>query len=237
MAGLGGLMVVVPSALFVLSSFTDEKEKTHTVHNVAGIAVYGVILGVGLLLSTWRPTDQIVPFRMVLAVALASAIGGLMGGDFVEGSYYLAPVVAIILLLLHPARSDVVSFARPVTWMLVVALVALVPVIAFSITQSGLQQDALPGDSHGELHHYSGMAAISIGIVLSAIVGSFPAKGFVSGVWLVAIAGAILGATSIAYTEYAGAYETLWAWLIIGWILAWVVAAVYSSGMGRTSEA
>ena len=48
-AGVFGVFVLGTSVPFAIGSFVDESQDLHLIHNLSGAAVYGVLLGVGLI--------------------------------------------------------------------------------------------------------------------------------------------------------------------------------------------
>ena len=74
----------------------------------SGLAVYGVILGVGLLAVAARPERTIAVFQGLALAAVGALIGGVMSGDLVEGAWFAPAVLVMILVALHPERKALV---------------------------------------------------------------------------------------------------------------------------------
>jgi hypothetical protein len=211
--------------LFVIGTFTDEKEKLHTVHNLSGLCAYVAVLGAGLALAAWRPERQIAAFQAVVAASLAMIVAGLLGADLIEGTYFVAPVVVVVLWLLHPARAETLRFGTPSVPMLAVTAAAAVPATAYALTQTALERNGLPGDPHLEFHHYSGIAETALMLVGAALVASFGSSGARVVAWLTGFGMALFGLISIAYPDHTSAIESPWTWLAIAWGIGFVVLA------------
>ncbi len=161
-AGVLGVSIVALSLPLTIQSFTDDAQSIHRLHNLAGVFGFGLLLG-GSLLVMARTPESIGPFWVATASGVATAIAGIVSGDFISGIYYTAPIGIAILFALHPDRRallDIRGFDLPTV---VLALVSLVPAIAFALTQSELQRNGFVSDPHVEFHHYSGVASYALG--------------------------------------------------------------------------
>ena len=220
--GVGGIVFSLP---FAIVSFVDDSEAIHRLHNVAFTALYGVLLGVALVASAWRPERNVSAFFVAVASGIAGAIAGLASEDFISGVWFSAPIAIVVMWLLHPARSRLLRPSDIDVPTLVLSLLALVPAIAFLLTESELQRTGSAADPHWELHHYSGMAAAALALPLCGFAASFRESGRRLGAWLVGISSLLLGGGSLVLSDYAGAFDALWAWLTLAWGIA-VIAVV-----------
>lgn len=221
-AGVFGVLGIVFSVPFAVISFFDDAQEIHELHNLAFVPLYGLLLGVALLLAAWRPEENASAFLVAVASGVAGAIAGLVSGDFVSGFWFSAPITIAILWWLHPSRS---SLLRPdgVHWpTAALAVVALVPAVASFLTQSELQRTGVAGDEHWELHHYSGMAALALALPLCAAAACLRATGRSSGASLVGLSAVVVAVASLALSDHVGAFDPLWAWLALAWGLALV---------------
>ena len=228
--GVGGIALSLP---FTIVSFVDDSEAIHRLHNVAFTALYGVLLGVALLASAARPDHNVSSFFVAVASGIAGAIAGLASKDFVSGVWYTAPISIVVMYLLHPGRSRLLRPSGVDFPTLALSLLALVPAIAFLLTQSDLQRTGSAADPHWELHHYSGMAAAVLALPLCGFAASFRESGRRIGAWLVGIAAVMIGVGSVSLSDYAGALDALWAWPTLAWGI--VVIAVVEFRRGAAS--
>jgi hypothetical protein len=219
-AGVFGVAGVLFSLPFVFAG-----GDLHRFHNVAFTVLYGVLLGGGLLASAWRPEANVSAFLVAIASGIAGTIAGLGSGDFISGVWYTAPISIVVLWFLHPLRREILRPEGVDAASLALSLVALVPAMAFLLTQAELQRGGVEGDPHWELHHYSGMAAAGLALPLSGIAASVRARGRRLGASLVGLAAAILGAGSLLLPDHVGAFNTVWAWLALAWGVAFLVLA------------
>jgi hypothetical protein len=224
-AGILGVVGIVLSVPFTVISFVDDAESIHRLHNVAFTALYGVLLGTALLACAWRPEQNVSAFFVAIGSGIAGAVAGLASGDFVSGVWYTGPISIAVLWALHPSRRALLrasGFHLPTA---LLSLVALAPSIAWLLTQSDLQQTGNAADPHWEFHHYSGMAAAALALPLCGLAASLRESGRRVGAWLVGVSAVLIGAGSLALSDYAGAFDALWAWLTLAWGLGIVVLA------------
>ncbi len=78
MAAVLGLAVVGLTVPFTIVSFVNEQDAIHRMHNVTGLVGFGGLIGVLLIVTAWRPEENIAAFHVIAATALA---GRDRGGD------------------------------------------------------------------------------------------------------------------------------------------------------------
>jgi hypothetical protein len=223
-AGILGVATIGLTLPFAITSFTDDAESIHRLHFLAGVFASGLLLG-GSLLVCARMPESIGPFWVAVATGVASTIAGLMSGDFISGLWVIAPISLVILIALHPARSSLLHFHGIEVATAFLGLIALVPAVAFALTQAELQRNGLVSDPHVEFHHYSGMASYALSLPLAAFAAALLVPGRRIAGWIVGVTGAGLGVASLLLSDYPGAFETVWAWLTLAWGVALVVLA------------
>ena len=182
------------------------------------------MLGGSLLICAWRP-ESIGPFWVAVATGVASTIAGLISGDFISGLWFTAPISLVILIALHPARSSLLKIDGIEVVTTLLGLVALVPAVAFALTQAELQRNGFVSDPHVEFHHYSGMASYALSLPLAAFAAALRVPGRRIAVWIVGVTGAGLGLASLLLSDYPGAFRPTWAWLTLAWGVALVAVA------------
>lgn len=226
-AGILGVAGIALSLPFTIISFVDDSEAIHRLHNVAFTALYGVLLGLALLASARRPETNVSSFFVAVASGIAGAISGLASEDFISGVWYTAPIAIVVMWLLHPNRSRLLRPSGVDVPTLALSLLALVPAIAFLLTQSELQRTGSAADPHWELHHYSGIAAAALALPLCAFAASVRESGRRLGAWLVGISAVMIGGGSLFLSDYVGAFDGGWAWLTLAWGIAVVAVAEF----------
>lgn len=226
-AGIFGLFALVFSVPFAIGSFVDEAEDIHLIHNLSGAAVYGAILGVGSLALAARPEGSVATFQGLALAAVGALIGGILAGDVVEGLWFAPAVMILVLFALYPDRASFLRFGRLRPGSLVLVAAAAIPLIAYALTQARLQSEGVLSDPHVEFHHYGGMAAGSLMLLLFAIAPGLGALGWRLAAWLAGIAMAIIAIGSIAYGDHASALGGIWAWLGLAWAVAYVALAEF----------
>jgi hypothetical protein len=222
-AGFLGVATIGLNLPFAIGSFVSETDAIHRFHFVSGTVGYGVLLGVSLLVCAWRP-EAIGPFWVALAPGLASPVAGIVPGGFISGAWFTAPVSIVVLLLLHPARKAVLDVAGIDIPDLILAIAVLVPATAYALTQADLQRNGVSADPHVDFHHYSGMAAYVFAIPLAGFAAALRVPGRRIAVWIVGVASAGLGLSSLLLSDYVSAFDPLWAWLLLAWAVVYVAA-------------
>jgi hypothetical protein len=224
-AGVLGVAVIGLNLPFAITSFTDDAESIHRLHFLAGVFASGLLLGGSLLICARRPESTIGPFWVAVATGVVSTIAGLISGDFISGLWFTAPISLVILIALHPARSSLLRIDGIEVATAFLAFVAVVPAVAFSLTQAELQRNGFVSDPHVEFHHYSGMASYALSLPLAAFAAALRVPGRRIAVWIVGVAGVGLGLGSLLLSDYPGAFRTVWAWLTLAWGFALVPVA------------
>jgi hypothetical protein len=224
-AGILGVVGIVLSVPFTVISFVDDAEALHRLHNVAFTGLYGVLLGAALLACAWRPEQNVSAFFVAVGSGIAGAIAGLASGDFISGVWYTGPISIVVLWALHPSRGALLRPSGVDLPTVILSLVALAPAIAWLLTQSELQRTGSAADPHWEFHHYSGMAAAAIALPICGLAASLRETGRRLGAWLVGVSALLIGAGSLLLSDYAGAFDTPWAWLTLVWGLAVIALA------------
>lgn len=218
----------VTGLAFVVASFTVAGEAVHRAHNLNLSCSLIALVSVPALVSLRSPARQVAPLRLAVAYALAMAVGGLLGRDFVSAFYYVMPLLVAILVVLHPARRDLLRLGRPDAVLLFLAIVALVPAVRYGLDQAQLQYAATTDEgllAHIEDHHFSGTAIHVLAIALAALLAAFAGTGRRLAAWLVSATAALYAVTSLALSADAGATSTPWAIAILAWAVLFVAAS------------
>lgn len=218
-AGVLGVAIVALSLPFTIQSFTDDAQSIHRLHNLAGLSGFGLLLG-GSLLVMARSPEAIGPFWVATASGVATTIAGIASGDFISGIYYSAPMGIVIVVVLHPDRRALLDIRGVDPATLFLAVAALIPAIAFFLTQSELQRTGLASDPHVEFHHYSGMASYVLALPLAGLAASLRVPGRRAAAWIVGLTALALGVSSLVLSDHAGAFDAVWSWLLIVWAIA-----------------
>ncbi len=236
-AGLLGVIALVLSVPFAIASFFDAEQDIHLFHNVAGTVVYGGILGVGFLLLAGRPEGNVATFQGMALASIGALVGGILAGDLVESAWFAPVLVVLIVVALYPGRADLVRVGRPQVGLVVLVLAAAAPLIAYALTQARLQSEGVPGNPHVDMHHYGAMAVTALMLLLFAVGPTLGARGWRLAAWLAGVAMAIVAITSLAYGDHESALDATWAWLALGWSMAFVAVAQLAGRRERVEAA
>ena len=213
-AAVLGIVTIGFTLPFAVGALLGEADRIHRLHFVAGALALGVLLGVSLLACARRPED--------LGPGVATTIAGIVAGDFVSGGYVTAPIALIVLFALHPERRSLFAIGGVDAGAVALAALAVVPAVAYALTQTELQRNGSSLDPHVEWHHYSGMASYALSLPLAALAAALRLPGRRIAVWIVGVTGAGLGLASLLLSDYVGAFDPVWAWLALAWGIVFV---------------
>ena len=224
-SGVFGVFALGTSIPFAIGSFVDDTQDIHLIHNLSGAAVYGVLLGAGLIALAARPEAYTAVFQGLMLASLGALIGGLLAGDLVEGFWFVVPVVIAVLFALYPGRAAFLNVGTVRPALLVLVGAAAIPMVAYALTQASLQANGSDLDPHVEAHHYGGQAVGSLMLLLFAVAPGLGAAGWRPAAWLAGISMATIALASLAYGDHASALDTAWAWAALAWAVAYVAVA------------
>jgi len=240
-AGIFGVFIIISNLAFSVPQFFSATDKVHSFHDLASMPAFLILLGVALIVMMLR-ADDVVALRVAWAVALGTLIAGLIGHDFISGSYYLTLVGAAVLTILAPARAELLRFGSPNVAMLSLAIVAAIPAIVFAWDNARimLQMDpAMDMSGHWKYHHWTGVAGSALGVVLAAIAVSFRSPGDRLWTWVVGFAAMLFGLAGIIFSDavrYPSSIGTLWGVGVFFVGLVYIVVAEVSSSADAAAE-
>jgi hypothetical protein len=119
--------------------------------------------------------------------------------------------------------------------MLSLAIVAAIPAIIFAWDNARIMLQGDPMNDmtgHWKYHHWSGVAASALGVVLAAIVVSFRSPGDRLWTWVVGFAAMLFGLAGITFSDavrYPSSIGTLWGVGVFFVGLVYIVVAEVSS--------
>jgi hypothetical protein len=235
LAALFGSLSILSSVLFAVEPLVsdDPIQQSHRVHVLGSLWGFG-LTGAVLLAIAVTPSN-VNAFQAGLVASVGLVVVGLVAGDLVTGFLFAGLVISVILYALHPHRREALSFSgRPSMLLIGLGVIALVPAGAYALTMAELQGGP-PTDPHVEMHHWSGMAAAALSIVLVGVVAGLRTEGWRLTAWLTAGAGILFGLTSAIYPDDPGTVASPWSWLSIAWSLVFAIAAGFE-GRGVVSE-
>lgn len=220
----------------------DEFNPAHRIHFMAFPLLFWPLI-VGLLMQLKSPEKQLAGQLMALLpfVALFTAFAIT---DFWEPATFMGVFGAVTLLttLLHPSGRDLlgsISVSRVNRVLLVLAIVAAVPLLAYVGTQVGLQTGAIEagghdhaGSGHAETHeehiefgHFMLMSAVGLFVIGLGLLSSLQQPGWWLPAWFAGILAAFLGLASVVFPAAASSGDLIWAVGAIAWGIAFIVAA------------
>jgi hypothetical protein len=233
-AWVGLLVVVFGFIFFGLTSlaigwFGDLEGVAGPVTELGYGALVGLILTVGVASQLRRPERNIAGLQQAALVIPSMAAGSLLAWDSqnLEPLVFLIPALAL-LWVLHPARAVLLRPAIRMSPLLVaIALLGAVPLIAYAVAMGAAGQD-LAGPQH-HVQRLSTMAALAVGIELTALLAALHTPGWRIPTWSVATALVVFGGASILFPEHPAAVGSAWGGLAIGGGLLFAAVAEWEA--------
>jgi hypothetical protein len=202
-------------------------DQIHRVHNIgaSGVAT-GILVAFPLLILAWRRED-IALLQMLGVAAVATVAGGLLALDpvFLAYAAILAVPVVALLAISRGWRRYVARGAGLAREFFVAAIVGAPFWFAFAWTNATLQHTRPSSDPHVEMHHYTGMAIMAIGLVLMVVLAALRTQGWRIVAWLTGLGSVVYGAAAIAFPHTPGSEGAWWGSLAVVWGVAIVALA------------
>ena len=88
-------------------------------------------------------------------------------------------------------------------------VIAAVPLLAFAFTNIGLQRTV--ADEHAAMGHYGFMAALSFTTIGVALLAGLRTDGWRPTAWVAGLLPALLGVTSMIYTDRSSSVGLFWS--------------------------
>jgi hypothetical protein len=202
------------------------REHQHRVHDLTFSFIFGTAL-VGTLAQVRRPSENFASQLMALIPWVALGLAFLLAKAWLP--FAPAPILGALTLLatlLHPTRRDFFrsfTISRVNRVMLALTVIAAVPLLAFASTNLGFQRTVT--NDHAALGHYGFMAAFSFTAIGVAVLASLRPQGWRLTAWVAGFLPALLGLTSLVFSDVDSSIGRIWALAAIAWGVAFVVAA------------
>jgi hypothetical protein len=206
--------------------FSGGEEQIHRVHDIgsSGVAT-GIFVASPLLILSWR-RDDIALLQMLGAAGVATVIGSILALDW--GFLVFVVILAVPVVVLLAISKSWGRFTAPgpgIAPELLIAAIASAPFWgAFAWTMARLQRAGPPSDPHVELHHWTGMAIMGVGVVLMGALASKRTEGWRIVAWLTGIGSIVYGVASVVFATYPGSSlpypgseGSFWGTLAIVW--------------------
>jgi hypothetical protein len=211
----------------VFGWFMSGGDQIHRVHNIgaSGVAT-GILVALPLLILAWR-RDDIALLQMPGVAAVATVIGSLLALD--AGFLVFAAILAVpvvVLLAISRGWQRYVTKGAGLAWELLMAAIVGAPFwCAFAWANATLQHTRPSSDPHVEMHHYTGMAIMAIGLVLMVVLAALRTQGWRIVAWLTGFGSLVYGVASIVFPDTPGSEGAWWGALAVVWGVAIVVLA------------
>jgi hypothetical protein len=161
-------------------------------------------------------------------VGAASLAGGALGAE--AGVAILGAIVlagAAILFALHPDRGSVLHPRfHPSGLLAAMAVIGSVPLVAFGLATARLQRTGSPFDPHVHEGHWSLMAAMAFGLVLTGLLAAARTRGWRLSAWSAGLGTAIYGLASVVFAHLPGSHFPYAGSEGVGWGLVAIVGGL-----------
>jgi hypothetical protein len=240
-AGAAGVLLGVANIVYGLAPLVDETQRVHSFHTLVPLWVYSLLVVVPLVVLVFVP-DDVVALRVPWAVSIGTVIASLIGEDLVSGSYFVVPIILLIVTILAPNRGQLLRFGSPNIAMLSLAAIAAIPVIVYAWDNARMMVAMDPAtdmSGHWKFHHWSGIAGAMLGLVLAAVVVAFRRRGDRLWPWMVGLAAMLVGVTGMVYADdvrYPSSIGTWWGVIALFAGIVYIAIAEISGGAAPSDE-
>lgn len=239
-AGVAGVLLGVANIFYGAAPIFDETQRVHSFHTLVPLWVYSLLVSVPLIVLAFVPED-VVALRVPWAVAIGTVIASLIGEDVVSGSYFVVPIILLVVTILAPTRGQLLRFGSPNIAMLSLAAIAAIPVMVYAWDNARRMLDMDPASDlsgHWKFHHWSGIAGAMLGLVLAAVIVAFRGRGDRLWPWMVGLAAMLVGVTGIVYADdvrYPSSIGTWWGVIaLFAGIVYIAIAEISDRAAGRS---
>jgi hypothetical protein len=209
----------------------------HRIHDLTYAFLFGTAV-VGLLVQLRTPSKNVAGQLMalipwvgfVLAFGLSDILINLLRPPFVP----IFGGLTLLATLLHPTWRDLFSsfsVSRVNRVMLTLVIIAAVPLLAFAVTNIGLQRTVI--DGHAAMGHYGYMVAFSFTVIGVGLLASLRPDGWWLSAWVAGLLSVLLGLASVVYPDNSSSLGLVWALAAIAWGVVFVAAADLTQDVER----
>lgn len=209
----------------------------HQVHEmvITSVLVLGVI---GPLLAALYHSRQRVSIVLAPAVAaLVMAVLAFEAGSFLFPGFAVSAVLALLVLVLHPAGRDLLRFDRARSIdrrALGLFVVGAIPLLVYAGLEVGKQ--LARGDDHALFVHYGAMAIVAGLVVLLGALALLRERDWRFAAVGTGLLAAYLGVVSVAFPASESSLGVVGGLLLLGWTIAFVVSVGVSHRGGTARE-
>ena len=204
--------------------------ETNPVVDLGFFALGVVLIGSGFAVQLRTPERHVSGLQQALIGLAALAVAGLIGEriePLVGALLFL--LAASILVVLHPARHELLRRGARTSLLLgVAALAGAVPAGIYAAGMLTLARAAGPSCFLGECargDRFAEMAALAVAVILVCGLAGVGTPGWRVSAWCAGAAAAIVGLASVALPQVAGSLGTPGGALAVAWGVLVMAAA------------
>jgi hypothetical protein len=202
------------------------RQPHHRVHDLTFSFIFGTAV-VGMLAQLWRPSENVAAQLMALIPWVALGLASALSVTWIR--FAPAPILAALTLLaiiLHPTGGNFFrsfSVSRVNRVLLALVTIATVPLVAFA--HSNIRLQAAATNDHAALGHYGFMAAFTFTVIGVGLLASLHPDGWRITAWVAGFLPALLGLTSLVFSDVDSSLSLRWALAAIAWGVTFVAAS------------
>lgn len=229
---LGVMLMVQGRAWLVVTGWFPATDLgAHRVHELV-IGWFFLAMIAGAVTQLWGNSQRPSALHQAMALPLMVFIA-----ETLSGQPELPPLIFVVLAAgagaLHPERESVWRLGLWDRWKFRWALLLAIPFVPQIGNHISLQSVNLEGDPHAAAGHWSAMAAIGIGIVVMALLGSQHRFSARFNAVSASVVLSVYALVSLLYPAQASALSSSWATAALAWVVVWSILIARSSFSGE----
>lgn len=235
-------VLLVPSTALtrVVLGFVQEFG-LHQIHDMVGSAIVWLAFVAPLVLLLYHPKERVNTVLVPIMVTGPIAVLGYLSSSPLVMAYSIVSVLALLVVVLHPAGRTLVEFDRVdyVDRRLVgLFVIGAIPLLVYAGSEVLMQLG--PVDEHGVFVHYGAMAIAGFLVVFMGAMAVFRQRDRRFATWFAGLMAAYIGLASIAYPTNPSSVGLVGGALLFLWAVAFVAGVEYvrrEEETGREAQA
>lgn len=238
LAALLALALLATGGRLLITGWFDPRDGgIHRFQDLAWGVIEGVILLAAIVPQLRHPARHVAAVQQALAGLAALAMTMLLTLS-VDAPTVLAGILLLVLVALHPARTEVLHVrGQPDPVRLTVALAGAIPLLIYAVHQASLMRTTAATSPLVQTSGFAGACAAGLGVALVALLAAI--RGGTSLAASSAAAGAlVLGIGSLALPHHPSSLGTAGGAVAVAGAIVFAAATLRlrrrSSGFGHS---
>jgi hypothetical protein len=217
----------VAFGLFSAFGIIVESQRIHRFHNSVVASLLLVISAPPVIAAARSPERSLRPLVHLALVGMAGLITMVLS---LKLDPFTLPFIVLVGVLwaLRPAGGQLVAPGRRSPALLLLVLLSVVPLVTYALGQAELQRIDRSSE-HAEFLHWMETSFYAAAVLLLGFLGALRPSVYRLSAWSAGLALAVLGGGSLAFSGYASALDTAWAWAALVGSLIFLSVAEWES--------